>query len=166
MSPLQGFLTDGDEERRDVSEAKRWLVVASRQAVDSLIESLRRWALNQPDIRGIALVGSFARGNFHAESDVDFVIITSAKDKIIQLICEDFVFDRSIGFQIEEWVILTSLRVYYDGSLEVEYGLVSDEWVHEPLDAGTKEVVLNGFKVVLDKDNIFGAVTRFIDRNR
>jgi predicted nucleotidyltransferase len=139
--------------------------VTSRQAVDSLIESLRRWALNQPDIRGIALVGSFARGNFHAESDVDFVIITSAKDKIIQLICDDFVFDRSIGFRIEEWGILTSLRAYYDGgSLEVEYGLVSDEWVHEPLDAGTKEVVLNGFKVVLDKDNIFESVTPFIER--
>ncbi|MFD2614156.1 nucleotidyltransferase domain-containing protein [Paenibacillus gansuensis] len=132
------------------------------QAADSLIMQFKEWAIHQPDIGGIALVGSFARGDFHSESDVDLVIITTTKNSTIQSIHNNFNFNNKVRVEIEEWGILTSLRVYYDCGLEVEYGVVSDDWVREPLDDGTKNVASNGFKVILDKENIFESVIRFL----
>lgn len=133
-----------------------------KQAADSLIMQFKEWAIHQLDIKGIALVGSFARGDFHSESDVDLVIITPTKDSIIQSIHDNFTFNKIVRFEIEEWGILTSLRVYYSGGLEVEYGVVSGDWVREPLDKGTKNVVSNGFKVILEKEKIFESVIRFL----
>src|SRR3712207_1409851 len=42
------------------------------------------WARQQPDIRGLALVGSWARGGARADSDVDLVVLTSRRDRYLE----------------------------------------------------------------------------------
>ena len=48
------------------------------------------------------------------------------------------------------------MRVYYQGDLEVEYGLTSSEWASEPLDDETRQVIADGMKTLLDKIGLLG----------
>ncbi|HLO11653.1 MAG TPA: nucleotidyltransferase domain-containing protein [Pseudoneobacillus sp.] len=132
--------------------------------VEDLFKKFKEWAEHQSQIKGVAIVGSFARGDFHCNSDVDFVIISTNKEAMIKLILSDFHYDAVHHFQLEEWGILTSLRIFYENGLEVEYGIVTNEWVAEPLDEGTISVVDNGFLILLDKEPIFSSIRLFLNK--
>jgi hypothetical protein len=61
-----------------------------------------------------------------------------------------------VKFQKEDWGRVTSLRVWYDNSgLEVEFGVTTPVWMEKPLDEGTRRVLSDGYKVLLDKDAFF-----------
>ncbi|WP_117168023.1 nucleotidyltransferase domain-containing protein [Paraliobacillus sediminis] len=132
--------------------------------VKLLLEDFKEWSKQESYIKGVAVVGSFARGDFHSNSDVDLTIISTNKDLTLEIIKNDFNFGDIESFTVEEWGILTSLRILYDNGLEVEYGVVTDQWVNEPLDEGTKNVVKNGFKVITEKENIFNSVRMFLNK--
>lgn len=57
--------------------------------------------------------------------------------------------------QTEYYGACTSVRVWYDNGLEVEFGLVEPSWIALPLDAGTREVLADGYRVLLDKKGYF-----------
>ena len=42
---------------------------------EALIAQVVAWAGRQSDIRAVALVGSYARGSAHADSDIDLVLL-------------------------------------------------------------------------------------------
>jgi predicted nucleotidyltransferase len=132
--------------------------------VNLLLENFKEWSQQQTHIKGVAIVGSFARGDFHSNSDVDLTIISTNKNLTLEIIKNDFSFGNIETSTLEEWGILTSLRIFYDNGLEVEYGVVTDQWVKEPLDEGTKNVVKNGFKVVTEKEDIFYSVRMFLNK--
>lgn len=130
---------------------------------DSFLKELKEWSNHhQSFIKGVAVVGSYARGDFHSESDVDLIIIGPNKELILKIILDEFIYEEMNSYQFEEWGILTSLRILYINHLEVEFGVVTESWINEPLDEGTKEVVKNGFRIVLDKENIFYHVLEFL----
>jgi len=122
------------------------------------LDEFKAWAAQRDGIQGAALVGSFARGNFHSGSDVDLVIIVDDQAAILSAVRNEFNYGEITRWALEEWGILTSLRAYYTNGLEVEYGVVTSVWCSEPLDGGTKQVVANGFKVILDKGAVFEPV--------
>lgn len=131
--------------------------------VDYLLQQFKKWSAFQNHIKGVAIVGSFARGDFHLKSDVDLVIISTDKEVTIQDILLEFKYEDVNRHQLEQWgPFLTSLRIFYDNELEVEYGVVTNVWVKEPLDKGTKEVVKDGFKILLDKENAFSGVNKYL----
>jgi predicted nucleotidyltransferase len=132
--------------------------------VDLLLEKFKEWSEQQTHIKGVAVVGSFARGDFHSNSDVDLTIISTNKDLTLDIIKNEFNFGNIESSSLEEWGILTSIRIFYGNGLEVEYGVVTDQWVKEPLDEGTKNVVKNGFKVVTEKEDIFYSVRMFLNK--
>lgn len=131
--------------------------------LDFLLNKFKEWSEQQSHIKGVALVGSFARGDFNFMSDVDFIIISTNKELTLKIIQSDFHYGDINSYQLEEWGILTSLRIFYRNGLEVEYGVATKQWVDEPLDEGTKNVVKNGFKIITDRKNIFSSVTRFLN---
>jgi predicted nucleotidyltransferase len=135
-----------------------------KKKVDLFLGNFKEWSKQQNHIKGVAVVGSFARGDFHSNSDVDLTIISTNKDLTLELIKNEFNFGNIESSTLEEWGILTSLRIFYDNGLEVEYGVVTDQWVKEPLDEGTKNVVKNGFKVVTEKEDIFYSVRMFLNK--
>jgi predicted nucleotidyltransferase len=61
-----------------------------KKKVNLLLENFKEWSQQQTHIKGVAVVGSFARGDFHLNSDVDLTIISTNKDLTLDIIKNDF----------------------------------------------------------------------------
>jgi len=127
---------------------------------DELIKAVTSWAENSVDIVSIALVGSHARGNARADSDVDLVIQCARPARYLGDLTWISEFGVAQDVSVEDYGLVQSVRVFYAGGPEVEYGIISSEWVMLPLDEGTITVLRNGVLVLLDRD---GALTRAVE---
>lgn len=131
-----------------------------KKQVRILLKEVTKWAESRPEILGVALVGSHVRNEARVDSDVDFVLLASVPQEFINKPewIKDFGLVKS--YTVEDWGLVTSLRVYYKDGLEVEYGLTSSEWASEPIDEGTRQVILDGIQILLDKAGLLGRVLR------
>lgn len=120
----------------------------------ALTEALRSWAERRGDIYGLAIVGSYGRGLARADSDIDIVVLTT--DPSRYLVDDGWLADfgavRSV--QHEDWGAVQSLRTFYEDGTEIEFGITSPSWADVPLDAGTREVIAGGFRVVVDRGGL------------
>jgi predicted nucleotidyltransferase len=121
------------------------------QVID-FIEDFMRWSTKRKDIRAVALVGSYAREAATESSDVDLVIITNNPQRYLTNTEWARVFGIVIAQKTEEYGKLTSLRVWYESGLEIEYGFTTREWIQTPLDKGTKRVINDGMRVLFEKE--------------
>ena len=55
------------------------------------------------------------------------------------------------GQNVEQYGHVVSLRVHYEGQLEVEFGLTTADWAARPLDPGTRRVMAAGMKVLFER---------------
>lgn len=119
------------------------------------LDKVMLWADQEEDVRAAVLVGSQARGTAREDSDVDLVILTREKERMVKE--QDFVsvFGKVQKSQVEVYGRCTSVRVWYEDGMEVEYGLVDTDWADSPVDAGTAGVLLDGYQVLSDKDGRF-----------
>jgi predicted nucleotidyltransferase len=119
--------------------------------IRDFLDTFVPWASMQEDIQGIALVGSYARGVAKEDSDIDLVILTDHP----QIYLADLKWTERFGVvekhQVEDYGKLISLRVWYQGGHEVEYGITTPDWAATPLDAGTREVILGGMVVLFER---------------
>lgn len=133
----------------------------------ALLFEFVKWAGEQSHIAGIALVGACARDEEEDEdSHMNFVIISDKKAKTLEAILHQFQFDLMEQATKEEWGILTSVRIEYANGIEAEYGIVEEEWVKNPLDQGIIDVITKGFKVIWEREALFGAITQFIANHK
>jgi predicted nucleotidyltransferase len=121
-----------------------------RDFLDAFVD----WASEQPDVYGIALVGSYARGAARDDSDIDLVILTDRPQKYLADIQWTERFGPVEKHQAEDYVKLISLRVWYRDGYEVEYGITTPDWAAIPLDAGTRQVMLGGMTVLFERGNV------------
>ena len=121
------------------------------QAID-FIEDFMRWSKKRKDIRAVALVGSYAREAATEASDVDLVIIVEEPQKYLTHTQWLKVFGTAITQKVEDYGKLTSLRVWYENGLEIEYGFTTRDWAKTPLDNGTKRVISDGMRVLFEKE--------------
>ncbi len=128
--------------------------------LEHFLSPIRQWAEQQPDIRGVLLVGSHARHAARPDSDVDLVILTDCPERYVDSI--DFA--ERLGavsrWQKEDWGRVTSVRVWYEDGLEVEYGFTRPDWACEPLDPGTRRVISDGLDIVFDRDGSLAGLAR------
>lgn len=61
---------------------------------------------------------------------------------------------------VEDWGRVTSVRAWYADGSEVEFGLTSVDWVARP-DKGTRRVLADGFRVLLDREGTFGQFEQY-----
>jgi len=126
------------------------------ERVAQLILKVQAWAATRPDVLGVSLVGSHARGSATPESDVDLVIVCKAPPTLI----DDADWVRAFGepqrVEREDWGRVTSRRVRYANGLEVEFGIADRDWASAPLDAGTRRVIEDGLVVLFDRGSAFG----------
>ena len=119
--------------------------------LEELLNAVTGWAAADPRIEAALLVGSCARGTQTADSDVDLVLITPDKARLVA--SPDFV--RQFGaverMQTEYYGKCTSVRVWYDNGPEVEFGLVEPSWLDLPLDSGTRRVLCDGYRMLHDR---------------
>lgn len=123
------------------------------QVID-FIEDFMRWSRRRRDIRAVALVGSYARMQANPASDVDLVIIANDPQKYLTQTEWLRDFGIVITQKVEDYGKLTSLRVWYESGLEIEYGFTTREWVKSPLDKGTKRVIQDGMRVLFEKETL------------
>jgi len=128
------------------------------ERVAKLILSVQGWAAARPDVLGVVLVGSHARGSAKPESDVDLVLVCDIPAALI----DDADWIRAFGepqrVEHEDWGRVTSRRVWYAGGLEVEFGIADQGWASAPLDAGTRRVIEDGCIVLFDRGLAFSGV--------
>lgn len=129
-------------------------MIAKRQKVHQFLSEFTRWAASQPDILATALVGSYARNQATGASDVDLVIIAKAPKAYLQDTRWAQQFGTISRQQIESYGKVTSLRVWYSGSHEVEYGFTDEKWSGLPVDEGTKKVISYGMQVLSECGSI------------
>jgi predicted nucleotidyltransferase len=125
-----------------------------KKQVKDLLNTVVKWAENKPEILGVALVGSYARDQAKIDSDVDLVFLTSTPNELTEGIEWITQFGEVKSLKLEDWGLVTSLRVFYQKDLEVEYGITTLEWISEPLDEGTRQVIADGMKILLDKTGL------------
>ncbi|HSB01698.1 MAG TPA: nucleotidyltransferase domain-containing protein [Anaerolineales bacterium] len=122
--------------------------------IRDLLDAFVNWASAQADVRGIALVGSYARGAARDDSDIDLVLLTDQPRKYL----DDLKWIERFGsvekHQTEDYGRLTSLRVWYQNGQEVEYGVTTPDWAAIPLDAGTRQVISDGMMVLFEQGDV------------
>ena len=122
--------------------------------IRDFLNAFVRWASNQPDVQGIALVGSYACGAAREESDIDLVILTDAPRHYLDELQWIKRFGVLEKHQTENYGKLTSVRVWYQNGLEVEYGVTASDWAAIPLDAGTQKVIRDGMIVLFERGDL------------
>ncbi len=116
-----------------------------------LFEQIKAWAAQQQDIEAVLLVGSYARGTARADSDVDLVILTTQPERYLRSVAFAETFGIISRSTKEDWGRVTSMRVWYQDGLEVEYGVTLPDWAAQPLDPGTRQVIADGMRVIFDR---------------
>ncbi|MBI5652390.1 MAG: nucleotidyltransferase domain-containing protein [Chloroflexi bacterium] len=118
----------------------------------TFLSHLKTWSQQQPDITGVLLVGSHARGTARADSDVDLIILTTQPQRYLDSITFAEEFGAIAKWQTKDWGRVISRHVWYRDGLEVEFGITLSDWAEQPLDEGTHRVIANGMKIIFDRD--------------
>jgi predicted nucleotidyltransferase len=133
--------------------------IVSEQLLAFLSEFIQ-WAAGQPDILGVALVGSHARDEATDGSDMDLIIVASEPKSYL----EDMRWAQRFGTidrqQMEHYGKVTSLRVWYLGGREVEYGFTDETWSAWPLDEGTRTVISDGMRILWERGDILSRLQK------
>ena len=123
--------------------------------ISELLNQVCRRADSDRRVSGAALVGSHANGTATLQSDIDLVILSDAAAELLQSTVWPTIFGVVRDSRQEDYGALTSLRVFYENGLEVEFGITKPSWASVPLDAGTREVIQQGIHILYDPYNIF-----------
>jgi uncharacterized protein len=124
--------------------------------VSDILDRVRDWAAHQPTIAAVALVGSHARGEARPDSDIDLVLLCEEPHAFLAHTSWIHHFGAVERCHTEAWGWVTSLRVHYTESFEVEFGLTTLAWAGLPVDPGTQEVVSHGMRILWDREGLLG----------
>ncbi len=123
-----------------------------------VVRAVARWAAAQPDIAGVAVVGSWARDAARTESDLDLVILTVDQQRYLT---DDGWMARAVGHHAEivrtkVWGPVVERRVQMASGFEIELGFAPADWAGtDPVDAGTARVVRGGCRPLHDPSGAF-----------
>jgi len=124
------------------------------------LEPFVSWATTQPDIEGVALVGSYARGTATEDSDVDLMILTTDSTRYLKNHDWLSLFGEVKESRNETWGCVETVRATYRTSFEIEYNFSAPSWAGIPIDSGTRRVVTDGIKILFDPKRKFDALQK------
>ena len=152
-------------------------------SIDVILETVVNWAEIRSEIFGLALVGSYARGEARADSDIDLMAIASNpeffrqnRDWVYQINwesvnCEILTFnDAQYGavwsrhIYLNKYTAKDSTYVSHNltSKLKIEISFGLPTWAAiNPIDSGTFAVVSRGCKIIYDSQ---GILTRLISK--
>jgi predicted nucleotidyltransferase len=127
-----------------------------RLRAEAVCSAMTEWAQRQSDVRGLALVGSYAYGRLRMASDVDLVLVTADKQAQVDGMAWAELLDRKPRLiRSQEWGPVTERRVRLRSGLVVELGVTTADWLAIPLDPGTAKVLRDGCRVLHDPEGLF-----------
>ena len=121
-----------------------------------MLERAREWACLRVDVVAAELAGSWARGDARMESDVDLLILTTAKRDYL----DDETWVRELGglrvVKTEQWgPMMTERRFTLPSGLEVEAGFAPPLWAAtDPVDPNLRPIIREGFRILCDPKNL------------
>jgi predicted nucleotidyltransferase len=125
----------------------------SSPEVDEVVRRVAEWARDRDDVRALALVGSRARGDARADSDVDLVLLTPAPGAVGDGWLAAL--PRAELVRSGDWGAIAERRARLPSGLEVEVGIGEPSWAAtDPVDPGTRRVVADGLRIVHDPDGL------------
>jgi len=123
------------------------------------IAAILAWAKSRPDIAGLALVGSHARGAARPQSDVDFLLLTATPDAFrADWLAEIAWPEPPTASRDAQYGIVWSRHVAFATLPEAELAFAPLAWAALPLDPGTRRVVSDGFLVLHDPAGHFAKI--------
>lgn len=126
----------------------------SSKIVNQFLANITQWVAVRSDIQALALVGSHARGTASESSDIDLVLITSRPNEYLNHTNWTLEFGVIEKKQIENYGLVVSIRVWYASGLEIEFGITDRRWAALPIDAGTKQVMADGMRILFERGSI------------
>lgn len=125
------------------------------QAVTGKVMS---WAADHRDVRGVLVVGSWARDAARMDSDLDLVVLTDVAARAAPAEWAHLLDGTVIREQ--QWGPLREVRVRRPSGLAVELGIAPLSWAGtDPVDSGTYRVINDGHRIVYDPDGILAALS-------
>jgi hypothetical protein len=130
------------------------------RALQTLIS---RRVVQHDELRALALCGSWARGNARPDSDLDLIVLVrdASPDAHLRLIRTIPWSSAGLSPQAIRWAtygIAHSAHITLGPHTELELTFADEIWANaNPVDPGTRRVVIGGFQVLADKD---GALAR------
>jgi predicted nucleotidyltransferase len=130
--------------------------LATRKSeVERLIGAVRDWSGGRGDIRAVALVGSWARGNPEADSDVDLVLL--ARDPAVYVEADGWVAELGAVEVVatHDRGVVVEHRLLLPKGLEVDVAIGDPGWAATaPPDEGTVRVASAGMIALHDPDGL------------
>ena len=119
--------------------------------LDRFLEDVLRWAEARPDLEGVALLGSHARGQARADSDIDLLLISCDVRPYLDDPSWVETFGEVDRTEQEVWGDTRSVRVWYRDGREVEFAIAGPAWAQVPMDAGKRRLIESGLRVLTDR---------------
>ena len=154
---------------RDVPLGDRVHYIPRMKTADAtaILRIVADWAVSHEDIRAMALIGSWARGDPHQGSDIDLLLLS---DRAAEYrLCWEWLGEISFegaGYRIlssedTSYGIVWSRHIVLMPRAKVELTFAPCSWARtDPVDLGTRSIVKDAFKIVFDKD---GALERVVN---
>lgn len=89
---------------------------------------------------------------------MDLVVLANQPELHLQERSWAEAFGKIVNQRVEDYGRLASLRIEYADGLEVEYGFTDVSWASAPLDQGTREVILDGMKVLFEREPLLSSI--------
>ena len=123
----------------------------SQEEILNEVLTLARDKLFLEEIKGIYIIGSYARGDFNAESDIDILVITSSKNGIIKK-------DNYEINIISESILLKNLKtnLYIQTAIKESVSLLNSDLIKK----------IKGLKIKLKTIKITSEIKRIIRINK
>lgn len=97
------------------------------------------------------LVGSQANGSARPDSDIDLIVICTNPAEYINNPSWATEFGPVRELVEEDWGAVGTIRAFYARGTEIEFNFAEPRWLAEPLDAGTQQVLQDGYRVIYDQ---------------
>jgi predicted nucleotidyltransferase len=131
--------------------------------LDRVLVPIESWVRSRPDILGLALVGSQARGTARRDSDIDLVLLASEPRTFRQT--DDWFADihwtqaRIVDWSDTNYGVAWSRHVRVEPFGELEFTFCPRSWAAtDPIDPGTSRVISMGCRILVDKIGLFGTL--------
>jgi uncharacterized protein len=139
--------------------------------MNALIEQVTTWAKTQPDIIALGLVGSWARGNPHRRSDIDFMVLSHSPFSRLHEVrwnkdlCRNHLGAPLKAFCSAHYGVVWSRHFWLASGQEIELSFASPAWAEvEPVDAGTRYVVIDALTVLYDPAQLLATLKACVSR--
>jgi predicted nucleotidyltransferase len=129
--------------------------------VNAVTAAVANWAIERNDIRAMAMLGSWVRGNPRPDSDLDLLLLSDlapdyqrSKTWLTEI---DF---QNAGFQLQSnesafYGVVWSQHLHLLPAAEVELTFAQCSWAGtDPVDIGTQVIVIDAFQIIFDRDGI------------